>query len=60
MKSVTWKNDYNVMLIQKILLYEPWKYKDGTVERCQIQKRSAESQCRLEESKFKVDDSCQR
>ena len=48
------------MLIQKILLYEPWKYKDGTVERGQIQKRLAESQCRLEESKFKVDDSCQR
>ena len=53
---MTWKDDDNVKLIREILLYEPWKYKHGSVELGQIWRRIAESPCILEEPKFKVDD----
>ena len=53
---MNWREEHCVMLIREILLYEPWKYKHGSVERGQVWKRIAESLCALEEPIFRVDD----
>ena len=55
-RSMNWREEHCVMLIREILLYEPWKYKHGSVERGQVWKRNAESLCALEEPIFRVDD----
>jgi len=38
-----WLNQHDTMLIREILLFEPWRYRQGTVERGQVWKRISEA-----------------
>ena len=51
-----WSDEHNIMLVRECLLYEPWKYKQGSVERGQIWKRISEALNVLEHPMFKVSD----
>ena len=55
-KAMHWSDEHNIMLVRECLLYEPWKYKQGSVERGQIWKRISEALNVLEHPMFKVSD----
>ena len=39
-KPMKWSNQHDIMLLREMLLFEPWSYRYGSVERGQICKRS--------------------
>ena len=51
-----WTDLHDTLMIREIILFEPWVYRFGSVERGESWKRIAESLNQLQEVKFLVDD----
>jgi len=49
-----WTEEHNVILIRECLVFEPWRYKQGSPERGQIWKRIAEALNALKSPIFRV------
>jgi len=49
-----WSEEHKIMLIREVLLFEPWKYKQGSIERGQVWKRISEALNALEKPAFRV------
>ena len=55
-KPMLWSEAHDTMLVREVLIFEPWKYKQGSPERGQVWKRISEALNALEEPVFKVTD----
>ena len=51
-----WTDLHDTLMIREIILFEPWVYRFGSVERGESWKRIAESLNQVQEVKFLVDD----
>ena len=55
-KSMHWTEKHDDALVKEILLYEPWNYKKGSIERGTVWKNIAESLNKMTSIIFVVDD----
>ena len=51
-----WSNEHDLVFVKELILYEPWRYRQGSLERGQIWKRISEALNSMEKPKFKVTD----
>ena len=51
-----WLNEHDLILVQEVLLFEPWRYRQGSVERGNFWKSISESLNATEQPLFKVNE----
>ena len=51
-----WLNEHDLILVQEVLLFEPWRYRQGSVERGNVWKSISESLNAMEQPLFKVNE----
>ena len=49
-----WTDSHDTMLLREILLFEPWKYRHGSVERGNVWESIAEPLNQIKSPSFKV------
>ena len=51
-----WLNEHDLILVQEVLLFEPWRYCQGSVERGNVWKSISGSLNAMEQPLFKVNE----
>ena len=51
-----WLNEHDLILVQEVLLFEPWRYRQGSVERGNVWKSISGSVNAMEQPLFKVNE----
>ena len=51
-----WLNEHDLILVQEVLLFESWRYRQGSVERGNVWKSISESLNAMEQPLFKVNE----
>ena len=51
-----WLNEHDLILVREVLLFEPWRYRQGSVERGNVWKTVSENLNGMEQPKFKVNE----
>ena len=55
-KPIHWLNEHDLILVQEVLLFEPWRHRQGSVERGNVWKSISESLNAMEQLLFKVNE----
>ena len=50
-----WTRNHDCIFVRELLLFEPWKHREGTPERVEVWERIAESLEQVEDPNFKTD-----
>ena len=51
-----WLNEHDLILVREVLLFEPWRYRQGSVQRGNVWKSISENLNAMEQPLFKVNE----